>query len=177
MKIRSRIALVAAVAVAVGVVVISAAAFLSARRELRSEIDQSLVERALVIQSLADDPRGIVGVDGPMRPPLGLLGGRGAAFDTVYYQVTLPTGDVLVPEGQTPLPGADGQAATDQAFLSDERVDAVHVRMVVFTSESLGVVQIARPLTEVDATLAGLAVALVSIGMIGVLLAGVAGLF
>ena len=177
MKIRTRIALVAAIAVAVGVVVISAAAFLSARRELRSEIDESLVERALVIQSLADDPRGIVGVDGPMRPPLGLLGGRGAAFDTVYYQVTLPTGDVLIPEGQALLPGADGKSAADHAFLSDERVDGVHVRMIVFTSESLGVVQIARPLTEVDATLAGLAVALVSIGMIGVLLAGVAGLF
>ena len=177
MKIRTMIALVAAIAVAVGVVVISAAAFLSARRELRSEIDESLVERALVIQSLADDPRGIVGVDGPMRPPLGLLGGSGSAFDTVYYQVTLPTGDVLIPEGQAPLPGVDGQSAADQAFLSDERVDGVHVRMIVFTSESLGVVQIARPLTEVDATLAGLAVALVSIGMIGVLLAGVAGLF
>jgi two-component system sensor histidine kinase MprB len=176
-KIRTRIALVAAIAVAVGVVVISAAAFLSARRELRSEIDESLVERALVIQSLADDPRGIVGVDGPMRPPLGLLGGRGAAFDTVYYQVTLPTGDVLIPEGQAPLPVADGRSAADQVLLSDERVDGVHVRMIVFTSESLGVVQIARPLTEVDATLAGLAVALVSIGMIGVLLAAGAGLF
>jgi two-component system sensor histidine kinase MprB len=176
-KIRTRIALVAAIAVAVGVVVISAAAFLSARRELRSEIDESLVERALVIQSLADDPRGIVGVDGPMRPPLGLLGGRGAAFDTVYYQVTLPTGDVLIPEGQAPLPVADGRSAADQVLLYDERVDGVHVRMIVFTSESLGVVQIARPLTEVDATLAGLAVALVSIGMIGVLLAAGAGLF
>jgi two-component system sensor histidine kinase MprB len=176
-KIRTRIALVAAIAVAVGVVVISAAAFLSARRELRSEIDESLVERALVIQSLADDPRGIVGADGPMRPPLGLLSGRGAAFDTVYYQVTLPTGDVLIPEGQAPLPVADGQSAADQAFLSDGRVDGVHVRMIVFTSEPLGVVQIARPLTEVDATLAGLALALASIGMIGVLLAGVAGLF
>jgi two-component system sensor histidine kinase MprB len=110
-----------------------------------------------------------------MGPRLGLLGGRGPAFDTVYYQVTLPTGDILVPQGQVSLP-ATAEVAPDQIALSDERVDGVHVRMIVFTSESLGLVQIARPLTEVDATLAGLAVALFTFGTIGVLLAAVAGL-
>jgi two-component system sensor histidine kinase MprB len=174
-KLRTRIALVAAIAVALGVVLISGAAFLSARRELRSEIDESLVDRALVIQGLADDPRGIVGSDGPIHVPLGLIGGRGPAFDTVYYQVTLPTGDVLVPQGQVSLPAAES-SAPEQVVLSDERVDGVHVRMISFTSEPLGLVQIARPLTEVDGTLAGLAVALFAFGTIGVLLAAVAGL-
>ncbi len=175
MKLRTRIALVAAIAVALGVVLISGAAYLSARRELRSEIDESLIERTLVIQGLADDPRGIIGLDGPIRLPLGLIGGRGPAFDTVYYQVTLPTGDVLIPQGQVSLPAVE-DIAPDQVVLSDERVDGIHVRMIAFTSESLGVVQIARPLTEVDGTLAGLAVALFTFGSIGVLLAAVAGL-
>lgn len=176
MKLRTRIVLVAAVAVAVAVVLVSAAAFLLARRELRSEIDESLIERALIIQALADDPYGILGSEGPMRPPLGLLGGRGPSFDTVYYQVTLPTGDVLIPEGQASLPIIDGEAAEGQAVLSDESVDGVHVRMITFTSDQLGLVQMARPLTEVDATLAGLAIALSFFGLIGVLLAAGAGL-
>jgi len=175
-KLRTRIVLVAAVAVAVAVVVVSAAAFLLARRELRSEVDESLIERALIIQGLADDAHGIVGEGGASRPPLGLLSGRGPSFDTVYYQVTLSTGEVLIPEGQAPLPPADGSVTANQAVLSDEDVDGVHVRMITFASDPLGLVQMARPLTEVDATLAGLALALSVIDMIGVLLAAGAGM-
>jgi two-component system sensor histidine kinase MprB len=175
LKLRTRIVLVAAVAVAVAVILVSAAAFLLARRELRAEIDESLIERALVIQSLAGDPRGIVGSDGPLRPPLGILGGRGPSFDTVYYQVALPTGEVLIPEGQSSLPLVEGDVAQHQALLSDENVDGVHMRMITFVSNPLGLVQMARPLTEVDATLAGLAIALSFIGLIGVLLAAGAG--
>lgn len=176
MKLRTRIVLVTALAVAVAVVLVSAAAFLLARRELRSEVDESLIERALVIQALADDPYGILGSGGPNRPPLGLLGGRGPSFDTVYYQLTLPNGDILVPEGQAPLPVIDGETAEGQAVLSDENVDGVHVRMISYASDHLGLVQMARPLTEVDATLAGLAIALSFFGLIGVLLAIGAGL-
>jgi two-component system sensor histidine kinase MprB len=175
LKLRTRIVLVAAVAVAVAVILVSAAAFLLARRELRAEIDESLIERALVIQSLADDPRGIVGSVGPLRPPLGILGGRGPSFDTVYYQVALLTGEVLIPEGQSSLPLVEGDVAQHQALLSDENVDGVHMRMITFVSDPLGLVQMARPLTEVDATLAGLAIALSFIGLIGVLLAAGAG--
>ncbi len=175
MKLRTRIVLMAAVAVAVAVVLVSAAAFLLSRRELRSEVDESLIERALIIQGLADDAHGLVGGGGASRPPLGLLGGRGPSFDTVYYQVTLPTGDVLIPEGQAPLPAADATVALNQAILSDDDVDGVHVRMITFVSDPLGLVQMARPLTEVDATLAGLAIALSFVGLIGVLLAAGAG--
>lgn len=166
----------AAVAVAVAVVLVSAAAFLLARRELRSEIDESLVERALVIQALADDPHGIVGSEGAMRPPIGLLGGRGPSFDTVYYQVILPSGEILIPEGQAFLPITEVDVELNLAVLSDEDVDGVHVRMITFISDPLGLVQMARPLTEVDATLAGLAIALSFIGLVGVLLAAGAGL-
>jgi len=176
MKLRTRIALIAALAVAVAVVLVSAAAFLAARRELRSSIDDSLVDRAFVIQRLADDPKGILGAEGPMRLPLGLLGGRGATFDTVYYQVTLPTGETLAPQGQAPLPMVDTDLALDHPTLADARVEGVHVRMISFNSDLLGVVQIARPLTEVDATLGGLAAVLFAFGTIGILLAAGAGL-
>lgn len=169
--------MVAAAAVAVAVVLVSAAAFVAARHQLRSEIDDSLVERAVAIQHLGDDPQGLVGSEGPIRRGFGFLAGsRGPAFDTVYYQVTLPTGEVLIPEGQEVLPPADPEAAADRLVLADARVDDVHVRMVTVTTELLGFVQIARPLTEVDATLAGLAAALFVFGTVGVLLAAGAGL-
>jgi two-component system sensor histidine kinase MprB len=176
-KLRTRIAVVAAGAVAVAVVLVSAAAFVLARQQLRSEIDDSLVERAVAIQRLGEDPRGLVGPDGPIRRGFGFLAGsRGAAFDTVYYQVTLPNGDVLRPEGQGALPLADVDVAADALVLADVRVDDVHVRMVTVNTDVLGFVQIARPLTEVDATLAGLAAALFVFGTVGVLLAAGAGL-
>ena len=177
MKLRTRIAVVAAAAVAVAVVLVSAAAFVLARQQLRSEIDESLVERAVAIQHLGEDPRGLVGSEGPMRRGFGFLASsRGPAFDTVYYQVTLPTGEVLIPEGQDVLPPADVGVAEDTIALNDARIDDVHVRMVTVNAEVLGFVQIARPLTEVDATLAGLAAALFVFGAVGVAVAAGAGL-
>lgn len=176
MKLRTRIAVVAAAAVAIAVVLVSGAAFLAARQQLRSEVDESLIERAVAIQPPGDDPRGIVGPDGPMRPGFGFFAGRGPAFDTVYYQVTLSTGEVLIPEGQAVLPPAVSDVAAGDLVLADAVVDDVHVRMVTVRSDLLGLVQIARPLTEVDATLAGLAAALLAFGTIGVLLAAGAGL-
>ena len=101
---------------------------------------------------------------------------RGSTFDTVYYQVTLSTGEVLVPEGQAELPPADPDVAAGTVILTDDHVDDVHVRMATVQSDLLGIVQIARPLTEVDATLAGLAAALFVFGAVGVLLAAGAGL-
>lgn len=77
MKLRTRIAVVAAAAVAIAVVLVSGAAFLAARQQLRSEVDESLIERAVAIQPPGDDPRGIVGPDGPMRPGFGFFAGRG----------------------------------------------------------------------------------------------------
>ena len=178
MKLRTRIAVVAAGAVAIAVVLVSAAAFLVARQQLRSEVDDSLIERAVAFQGLGNDPRGIMGSEGPFRRGFGLFGfsSQGSAFDTVYYQVTLSTGEVLIPEGQGILPPANTGVGDNAVVLSDARIDDVHVRMATVQSDLLGTVQIARPLTEVDATLAGLAAALFAFGTVGVLLAAGAGL-
>ena len=167
MKLRTRISVVAAAAVAVAVVLVSAAAFVVARQQRRSEVDDSLIERAVAIQGLGTDPRGIIGSEGPMRRGFGLFGfgPSGSAFDTVYYQVTLSTGEILIPD-----------VAAGTVVLTDDRVDDVHVRLATVQSDLLGIVQIARPLTEVDATLAGLAAALFVFGAVGVLLAAGSGL-
>jgi two-component system sensor histidine kinase MprB len=169
---------VAAAAVAIAVVLVSAAAFVVARQQLRSEVDDSLIERAVAIQRLGNDPRGIMGSEGPIRRGFGLFGfgGQGSAFDAVYYQVTLSTGEVLIPEGQGLLPPADTAVGADVVVLNDAHIDDVHVRMATVQSDLLGTVQIARPLTEVDAALTGLAAALFAFGTVGVLLAAGAGL-
>ncbi len=50
------------------------------------------------------------------------------------------------------------------------------MRMISFEAGGFGIVQIARPLTEVDATLSGLAAVLLLVGVVGTLLAGAIGL-
>ncbi|MEN8113156.1 MAG: HAMP domain-containing sensor histidine kinase [Actinomycetota bacterium] len=175
MKLRARIALVAAVAVAVAVLLISTAAYFAARNELRGEVDESLIQRAERIQRMIGEAA-LKDPFGSMARPLPIFGGGGPDFDTVYYQLTLPTGDVLTPPDQEPLSAVPADQDVDEPVLSDESISGVHIRMVTFGTDDLGTIQIARPLTEVDATLAGLAIALSVFGLVGILLAAGAGL-
>ena len=175
MSLRARIATVAAAAVALAVIAVSVSAFLAARIELRAEVDSGLLERTMIVEEAVEEFEQITG-DRPFRLPPGILGNVRSDFDVVYYQLNLPNGRVIVPQGQPALPAVDARSMLDGAVLSDETVDGVHVRMASVDAGRLGVVQIARPLTEVDATLSGLAVILLAIGVIGTLLAGVIGL-
>ncbi|RPI21461.1 MAG: sensor histidine kinase, partial [Actinobacteria bacterium] len=171
MKLRSRIAIAAASAVVVAVVLVTLGTYVVARRELRSEIDASLVERVRLAQRAADDIRRFFSV-----PIIGFPVRRIAQFDTAYYLLTLPSGESLSPPGQPfDLPTPDGEQGSDPE-LSDIWVEGVHLRMVSARVEPIGILTVARPLAEVDQALAGLAVSLVAIGGIASLLAGVAGL-
>lgn len=176
MKLRFRIALASAVAVAVAVVLVATAAFFAARSELRGEVDQSLTDRAGRIQRFIDETPAFRDPFGQTVRPVPMFGGPRSDFDTVYYQLTLPTGDVLRPADQEPLRKVHTNEVSGGPTLSDEEVDGVHMRMIAFGTDEFGVFQIARPLTEVDATLAGLAAALSVFGVVGVLLAAGAGL-
>jgi two-component system sensor histidine kinase MprB len=170
MSIRTRIAVIAAGAVAVAVVLVALVAFLISGRALRSEVDDSLIERANLVQA-ATRSGFAQGFPEVLRPFVGRPGGRRApAFDVLYYQVVLPGGEVILPDGQPALPEVD-EVATGPV-LADAEVDGVHLRMVSVSAGEFGVVQIARPLTEVDATLATLAGALLVIGIVGTVVAG-----
>ena len=171
-NIRTRIAVIAAGAVAFAVVLVALAAFLISGRALRSEVDESLIERARLMQAAAGG--GFAqGIPEGFRPFVGRPGGGpGPAFDVVYYQVVLPTGEAIAPEGQPSLPSVGADEVTAGAVLDDVSVDGVHLRMVSVPAGEFGVVQIARPLTEVDATLASLAGALLVIGVVGTVVAG-----
>jgi two-component system sensor histidine kinase MprB len=177
MSLRVRIAAIAASAVAVAVVLVSIGAFVAARGELRAEIDHSLTERMTIVQRASDQ-------FGPfLRSPLppGIFRGGGGprgnpTFDTLYYQVALPDGSRIIQAGQDlELPVPD-ETIDEDAVLTDAWVDGVHLRVIAAEIEPVGVVQIARPLTEVDATLSGLAAVLATIGVVGTVLAGLIGL-
>jgi two-component system, OmpR family, sensor histidine kinase MprB len=176
MSLRARIATVAALAVAVAVIAVSAGAYVAARAELLGEVDSALMERATIVEEAASQFEQIIATNRRGVVPPGILGGFRGDFDVVYYQLTLPNDRVILPEGQPLLPEVPVSALGDGTALSNEVVDGVHVRMATIDAGALGVVQIARPLTEVDATLSGLAAILVAVGTIGTILAGAIGL-
>jgi len=171
-KLRTRIALIAALAVAVAVVLASVGAYFAARNELRNQIDDSLVEAA-------EQSRGFQGL-------LNTLGASGAgfgrrnifeprtAFDAVYVQALLNNGSaVFPPDQELTLPISDEDLAVlsgGAAVLRDLDIDGRHLRMIT-TSHSFGAIQIARSLDEVDETLSGLTVVLALVGLGGIGLA------
>lgn len=170
--LRTRVAVVAAVAVAGTAVVVAAAAFFVAGRELRAEIDASLVERIRVVRRASEDL-------GPLmreRLPRPFFGpGPGPTFDTLYYQLVTDEGRVIVPPGQ-PFFLPVVVPAGDDEILDDVRVEGIHLRMIAARVQPFGVVQIARPLAEVDATLGRLAWVLGGVVALGSVAAGGVGL-
>jgi len=173
--IRRRLALVSALAVAVAVVAVAGASYLVARQELLAEIDASLVERMEIVARASGDLRPTFRERIVPRPFFGPPEGR-PSFDTLFYQLTLPDGSTIVPPDQTlnlPPPGPVGREPT----IADLRIDGIHVRMVSADIPALGTVQIARPLDEVDATLAGLGLVLAGVGILGTIGAGLVGLW
>ena len=169
MKLRTRIALIASLAVAVAVVLASIGAYFAARNELRDQVDESLVE-------VADQARGFQGLLATLGAP-GVGRGRlfqpRTAFDVVYVQALLSDGNAVYPTAQElTLPIAEADIAIvngSGSILRDVDVEGRHLRMIT-SSHDIGAIQIGRSLDEVDAALSGLTVvlALVSLGGVGV---------
>ena len=116
-----------------------------------------------------EGPIAVRGIPGIGRGPRG-------AFDTLYYQLINPDGTPVIPTDQAGLPPVTAAELGSGPRLEDIRVDGVHMRMISFEAAPFGIVQIARPLTEVDATLSGLAAVLLLVGVVGTVLAGAIGL-
>ena len=167
-------AVIAAGAVAVAVILVSVATFVIASRALRSEVDASLIDRAPAFTAPSDRAAAAALFD-VVRPFIGQGRRRAPAFDDLYYQIVTPDGDVIVPQDQGALPTDGLDSLGEGPSLSDESVNGVHVRMVSVQFGEFGTLQIARPLTEVDATLTSLAGALLLIGVVGTALAGLIG--
>ena len=179
MTIRRRITVATAIAVAATIVIASVGAFLAARREVLEPIDESLLARATII-ARAPERNFPANVFRPDRGNLFLTPSGPGEFDAVYYQLIFEDGSVLgVGSDSVTLPPPDDDEAVEgRITLRSERVDGLHLRIATVVRDESGViVQIARPLTEADQTLAQLAGILAVGGAVGLGLAVVLGAF
>jgi two-component system, OmpR family, sensor histidine kinase MprB len=173
---RARIALAAAVAVAVAVALASAAAYAIARNQLLIGIDRHLQARAATI--VASPVGTLLGQrTEPLQVPPAPFGTA-----TSYVQLVEPNGTTDRPGGEeVALPVDDAvravAAGNRNAFFDVTSVEGVRVRVLTTPLHpGLVALQVARPLTEVDALLSRLRWILLLVVVGGVALGGGLGL-
>ena len=167
MSFRRRLTIVCAAAVAFAVVLAAGLTYWLVRDALRDQIDASLSRadgamhaRAMIPKERIDALR--AGTVSPLDGP------------ALFNQVVTPGGDVMVAPGEKPLrlTGSDelrAVAAGEQpAFFADVESDGRHLRVLTIRAPDGGVLQVARPLDEVDATLATLRLGLAAVVLLGV---------
>ncbi len=193
MTLRTRIAAVASVSVAVAVLAAAIGLYVAVRSDLRGEVDSALRSRA----------HGFVRSGGPGGPPGGAPGGgfpagadderpggypgsvEPAPFGAAsgYVQFISPQGEVFVPGGQgasrRKIPVTAGERAiaaqgSGSAF-SERNVDGTQLRVLTTGTGANGAVLVAQPLTAVENELSHLLVILALIGAGGVVLAALLG--
>ncbi|MEV4948211.1 HAMP domain-containing sensor histidine kinase [Streptomyces sp. NPDC053755] len=172
--LRSRLALLTAVAVALAVAAASAACWFVTRAQLEAELDSSLRDSRMndrAVASLA------LACAGNLETP---VPAAGAAFT---WQIVLTDGKVCT-SGSSPIPvqPADLAVARGQAPYALHTTKAENgAEMRVYTYpqafQNVAVVSIARPLSEIDNSMSTLAWVLLLVSGIGVVGAGAAGLW
>jgi two-component system sensor histidine kinase MprB len=202
MTFRRRLVLLSAVAVAAAIAIASVLVYLVVRGNLRGQVDGALqadqpkaffvrlsaraadrgeqpasfvLRRKRLTSTSADtgavERRGV----GVALPRTEFGGTTGVA------QLVTSSGDVLPPAGAAgtlPITSAaeDLKAGTKPAVLEDRRVHGVHLRVLSARLPGGEVLQIARPLTDVDRTLRNLSFVLVAVTLGGIGLAAGLGL-
>lgn len=185
MSIKRRIALVAAAAVAVTVLIVSVGAFLGARSQIMGQIDESLLQRASIVEvgsAVVDGGRGFGVPDRPAIPIRDLVTVFGRpgrpGFDTAFFQIITPEGTLNAGSSELVLPQpTEDDLDPNETTLRSEWVDGTHLRIATLIAPDGGAIfQIGRPLTEADESLAGFALLLAVGSAVGILLAGGLGL-
>ncbi|HZR15172.1 MAG TPA: HAMP domain-containing sensor histidine kinase [Acidimicrobiia bacterium] len=169
LSFRTRVALLAAAAVAVAVVLASAVAYFEVRHQLYVQVDNTLRQPQRVETDGFDG-----GFFGPRLPP----------GEQRFVQVIRTDGTTARPADQPALPvsARDRAVAAGQHeyVIESVHIDGVHMRMI--TTEPAGgdptvaAVQIARSLTEADNTLGHLRIVLLLVAAGGVVIAAGLGL-
>jgi two-component system sensor histidine kinase MprB len=171
MSFRARLALVAAVAVALAVLTASIVIYFVVRNQLRATVDDSLQTTAVQMRMSPAHDLQHFGI------PAAGLGGA-----TVYPQGVDATGRIYPtsPNARVRLPVSNGVISVARgarrAFFSDVRVEGTHLRVLTFPYGVGGAVQVARSLTEVDHSLARIKNLLILIAGGGIAIAAALGL-
>ncbi len=197
MNLRRRVIVLSGVAVAVAVAAVSIVTYVLVRDELRGRVDSELRRDVstyfsagvssdpppLEIDNANDRtraelaPRAGASATRRLFLPEGPFGGR-----SLYAQVVPTEGAVIRPGGprtslQSLVDARQVAAGDREAYFSDIEVDGSHLRVFTERIARGQAVQVARPLEEVDNTLAQLAVIFAVVSLGGIALAGVLGWF
>jgi two-component system sensor histidine kinase MprB len=176
-SLRTRMAAVAGVAVALTVVVLAAAQYEAARSTLRGQIDSALRDRATPIESAPGRPHNNPGAEpgggdsddgGPPPNPFGDAAGKVQYVSPQGAIASITTASSRLPvDARAKALAASGAGS----YFSDARVSGVHLRVLTVGLGPRGAAQIARPLTEVDRALRQLLLVLLVVGGVGILVA------
>jgi two-component system, OmpR family, sensor histidine kinase MprB len=178
MTFRRRIVLLSAAAVALALAFAATITYIVVRQDLRAGIDDGLrrtdPQITTVFQQQDGDPQpGLTGTKVTrVAVPDGTFGDA-----TGVAQATLESGQTILPAGPgasaLPVDGAVRAVAsgTHPPFLRDVTVNGTHLRVFTRQGPSGQALQIARPLTEADATLARLRGELALVMLFGIALA------
>jgi two-component system sensor histidine kinase MprB len=181
MTFRRRIVLLAATAVAVAIALAVTITYIIVRHDLRASVDSGLrtiMPEITFIRGTAPVSTQPLTEPGPgisLKVPVPAFGAPSGVA-----QATLASGETVPPDVGTALPVTPAvrevAAGRRGQFLRDETVAGVHLRVLTRPGPMGEALQIARPLTEADATLARLRWILLAVMLGGVGLAGALGL-
>jgi two-component system, OmpR family, sensor histidine kinase MprB len=172
MSLRARLVLSAALAVAVAVTAAAFLVYARTRGELHREVDATLQERAESLVRNRDRPRRGPPAGRPTSatlpaPPLGGAGGLTQLVDR--------SGQIRSDPTSTQVPLIDGTTAvaagTEPAFFDDVTVDGTPLRVYTTQWDDGLALQVARPLTETNAVVSDMGLALIVTAVGGVLVA------
>ena len=170
MSLRSRIAFVVAASTAVAVLVIAGVMLFAARRQARNTLDDTLEERAAAVEVFG---RGIIPSRGRGERPFGRF-----IPDDVLVQIIDRNGDIIE-ANVDPIPVSDDDigVANDRTprHWQDVEVEGVNLRVLTVSAPNRNAVMLARPLTEIDASIARLRDTMAVVAILGVSAAGLTG--
>jgi two-component system, OmpR family, sensor histidine kinase MprB len=185
MTLRTRIAAVASLSVALAVLAAAVGLYIAVRSDLQGEIDQSLRQRAQAFLAPSGTGPPDEGLPGG-GPPQGGFPRRvqpvpfGAASG--YVQFISSQGTVQVPAGQGTSPKIAVSAhdkviaaSGNGSALSDRTVNGTRLRVLTIGIGERGAVLIARPLSEMNHELNRILLLLVIVGASGIVLAAILG--
>ncbi|HEX4624971.1 MAG TPA: HAMP domain-containing sensor histidine kinase [Solirubrobacteraceae bacterium] len=179
MSLKTRMAMVAGLAVALAVVIVAVASYEGTKSSLLDSVDQALAEQAKPFTERGEH----VGPPEGRGAPPGFAAGQGAppprfGEPAGNVQIIAPGGQVIRPPDEAAGPPVDAEARQIAASgvgraYSDATVSGTHVRVLTDGIGPRGAVQVARSLEEVDSVLSDQLLLLVLVGAGGILLAAV----